>query len=570
MTTGAQITVCSRFSFDLVTNSLLHRQFLIRIHQLGVSLKPLTTESLRRYRDIWLPLVHLNRTKQLIPPPDVAWLWHCHRLAPYHYAMFISTRFSNGVEIEANPPFALQDTNSAEDCTPAATTRLLWEQAYVDEPFFLSEDGPTENSQPSSKENGYLGGFDLLGSTTRQSTFLWQVSGERFSDLKFLEQGRDNYYHFLVLQSKAAERNIILVPTYQIDLMWHTHILASVTKYNDDCKAIMGKLFHHNDSLNDRSEGSVLDVSYRATHQLWMDVYGEEYAVQGGMYRGEPPAAFFLVNWVDKRSCNLDRESTLSTSQEGPAEWANLGGKASDGSPAFIKVTVPNAEDLKKVIKKDNYVFGKSEPRGFGYHHLETREANGIIMRRLKLHQDRLESQIAMDQSCCGNTRNSSSIGSKEKELAETKIIYEEMKARSTADRPYGKPKARPEFQKIDGNQPAQKKETPFLYDDTGFWLYPPYLWGNCGGACGGSVAYNMSVAGGAGGGGECDTCCDGNSGGGTCGGSTDCSCDGGGACGGSAIAGGSDVDCGCCDGVDGGAVADAGAPLLVACCCPS
>jgi Glycine-rich domain-containing protein-like len=49
-------------------------------------------------------------------------------------------------------------------------------------------------------------------------------SGERFDDIEFLNAGVENYYKFLTLKPKAKE--VVLVPTYQIDLMWHTHILS--------------------------------------------------------------------------------------------------------------------------------------------------------------------------------------------------------------------------------------------------------------------------------------------------------------------------------------------------------
>ena len=88
------------FSLDLVDFSDKHRQFLQYVHDLGVT-RRVTTESLRRYRELWLPLVALSydndAMKQeqgtLLPPPDVAWLWHCHRLAPLIYERFIQEEF---------------------------------------------------------------------------------------------------------------------------------------------------------------------------------------------------------------------------------------------------------------------------------------------------------------------------------------------------------------------------------------------------------------------------------------------------------------------------------------------
>jgi Glycine-rich domain-containing protein-like len=46
-------------------------------------------------------------------------------------------------------------------------------------------------------------GFDLHVSSERQSTFFWQVSGKRFQDDDFLEEGVEKYTKFLKLKQKA-------------------------------------------------------------------------------------------------------------------------------------------------------------------------------------------------------------------------------------------------------------------------------------------------------------------------------------------------------------------------------
>ena len=77
------------FSVDLVTLSRAHVAFLRRAHAAGVSLQRPSAESVRRYRELWLPLLaarggaaELALAEDLVPPLDIAWLWHTHRLAP--------------------------------------------------------------------------------------------------------------------------------------------------------------------------------------------------------------------------------------------------------------------------------------------------------------------------------------------------------------------------------------------------------------------------------------------------------------------------------------------------------
>ncbi|KAG7343120.1 glycine-rich domain containing protein [Nitzschia inconspicua] len=142
-----------------------------------------------------------------------------------------------------------------------------------------------------------LDGFDVLSSTERQSNFLWQVSAPNFSDTNFLEEGLVNYRKFLFLK-KMSPRDMIIVPTFQIDLFWHTHILSSMAGYYKDCMAIIGSPLHHDDGFDDRTEGGPLDTAYNATKDAWMTLYGEDYHVEGGMYRGEPPSLYYSPEFV--------------------------------------------------------------------------------------------------------------------------------------------------------------------------------------------------------------------------------------------------------------------------------
>ena len=459
----ATLDVASHFSCDLVGNSFKHKYFLQTIHELGISLRQPDFESLRRYKNLWLPLVNGFHHDELIPPPDIAWLWHCHRLAPRDYVRYATQEF--GVILEANPPFALQTNPSFLGQGAAFLTRQLWQKLYPDEPFFLSEAQRSDEAIPR-----LLSGFDLLASTERQATFLWQVSGERFDDVDFLEEGVGSYYKFLTLKSKAKQ--MILVPTYQIDLMWHTHILSSISLYNKDCTAMIGSTFHHDDSLNDRSEGGVLDTSYRATKELWRKEFGADYVVQGGMYRGEPPSPYFDQKWTATEAniilVNLEMGASSTSPADGPTQWASVDGRASDGQPAFIPTNTRMKMKLAGMPHRENYVLGKHYGK-VGYFHLETREAHFIICNRLTGRIRKLESDIACEKCCCGNPAD---IARREERLRETQEVQSMMTARRNAPNP-------------DGNVGGNRR----YYDDGYGWIYPAFIWDSCGGACGGTVA---------------------------------------------------------------------------------
>ena len=221
-------------SMDLVTLAKQHVEFLKDLHRSGISITRPSKESLRRYCDLWLPLVRsVECDTKLIPPADVAWLWHCHRLAPYRYQSYLKSKFGMSCDIlEATPPFTLQfeepgdikktrilstllDPCHQDDGDIEYLTQKLWYERYPQEPFFLkatssSTDIPSDSMNPDL----LLDGFDLLGSTDRQATFLWQVSGPRFNDLSFLQDGLQNYIKFLQLKRLGvAPETQIIVPT---------------------------------------------------------------------------------------------------------------------------------------------------------------------------------------------------------------------------------------------------------------------------------------------------------------------------------------------------------------------
>jgi len=128
--------------------------------------------------------------------------------------------------------------------------------------------------------------YDLAAAVRRQSKFFYHVSLPHYSDERFLLKALERYRKFVGL--KLRHRDAMLVPSYDIDLAWHTHQLHPLL-YKRDTVTYLGRLFNHDDSLDDRSPGSPQHDAYTRTRQLWMDTYGEHFALTGAMYRGEQP-----------------------------------------------------------------------------------------------------------------------------------------------------------------------------------------------------------------------------------------------------------------------------------------
>jgi hypothetical protein len=108
-------------------------------------------ESLRRYERLWLPLVAQQHEAagrgaqqqggiaHLVPPLDIALLWHLHRLQPQAYAADCAeVRTASGrrapvLHVQPQQAFAFSDGASASG---GAATAALWHAAHPKEPFW--------------------------------------------------------------------------------------------------------------------------------------------------------------------------------------------------------------------------------------------------------------------------------------------------------------------------------------------------------------------------------------------------------------------------------------------------
>ena len=446
---GKHLDVAANSPFQvtqLADNAAKHILFLQKLHASGVTLReePALAKSMERDLNLWLPLVaaisKTSTTTKIIPPADIAWLWHCHRLAPVQYVAYCQKKF--GKIVESTSPFDCQTNNNVarnptswslaaiatlmEEKDSEQQTQKLWKSMYPNEPFFFvylqQDDGDHEeeehqgNDKKTSKNRAtslcsanksalveQLDGFDLLGSSNRQKLFLWYVSHPIFQDRKYLEDGVRNYNKFLALKHESKEDKAVpLVPTYQIDLVWHTHIATSIGQYNEHCIKIRGETFYHDDSMDDRSPGGLLDTSFSLTGKRWKEVYQEDYEVEGAMYNGSPPSFYFSSSWVLSKSRGSssstmketedDSISNASPNLEDGSRWKTL----SSTNGTFIKVPSGSLETIRVTCPKmDGYILGIHDAGGVGYYSFETKEAYEILYKRLKIQEAREESVLA-------------------------------------------------------------------------------------------------------------------------------------------------------------------------------
>lgn len=87
------------------------------------------------------------------------------------------------------------------------------------------------------------------------------------------------------------------VPSYDVDLCWHTHMLVSTSAYLEETRIRAGVCVDHDDSVNQRQVGSKLNRSWLSTQRLWLEAYGDSVAPigrRGCGYRGEPPDHWYV------------------------------------------------------------------------------------------------------------------------------------------------------------------------------------------------------------------------------------------------------------------------------------
>ena len=109
---------------------------------------------------------------------------------------------------------------------------------------------------------------------------------DRKLEENFMRDAFKRYKMYLLL--KKENKSAFLVPCYDIDLVWHTHQVHPHA-YQKDTNSVLGFVLKHDDSVNDRQEGSKLNNADSVTRSLWMTRFGVPFARPGSMFRGNPP-----------------------------------------------------------------------------------------------------------------------------------------------------------------------------------------------------------------------------------------------------------------------------------------
>lgn len=349
-----------------------------------------------RYEHIWIPLltrVPRGDRVKLVPPLDVEWVWMCHMLAPQIYAI------DSAAVWNAHAPFedgyvvdhAILGERARQDGLVRAESR--WRLHFPDEPFNIlaeidaapltadtasSRTRTADAARPRSRIK-----YDIIAAAERQMAFHYQVAiTPHYRHDEFLRTAAARYKKFLRLFKNSATG--LYVPTYDIDLMWHTHQLHP-RLYARETKKVAGRLLPHDDTLNDRTEGAELSQRWGNTRKRWKDRYGSHICRAGGMFRGDiTPVERRLRSRLEADVADIvsalpdgvrhdytmtirpRRESVVTPPTAGDVEWVHLadlrkaqraGGEAAlrtsrlaiEGTEVRLKSRVTNAAARKDV-----------------------------------------------------------------------------------------------------------------------------------------------------------------------------------------------------------------------------
>ncbi|KAL6512958.1 hypothetical protein OROHE_019748 [Orobanche hederae] len=280
----------TKISVDLVTAAKQQLKFLAAIDRNRWLYEgPGLDRAIYRYNVFWLPLLANHSESRLLEGPlvvplDCEWIWHCHRLNPVRYKSDCDEFYGKILDN--------QNVVSSVGETSRSPTEDIWKSLYPGEPYELDFTSVLhDNIQAEEERSEKCTTYDLISAVKRQSPFFYQVSRPYMDDDRYLEGSIARYKAFLHLIKRNREKSIksFSVPTYDIDLIWHTHQLHPVS-YGTDLLQIMGKILDHDDTDSDRTKGQKLEVGFSGTTKTFEDMYGFRYWRAGAMYRGLAPS----------------------------------------------------------------------------------------------------------------------------------------------------------------------------------------------------------------------------------------------------------------------------------------
>jgi len=259
---------------DLIQSAKNEVEFLKLVDEYPNLCKgPVVKNAIRRYELFWLPFASRFGSSPALQaaPLDIAWVWHVHLLAPFHYEQDCLNIISTGLH---HAPVHITQRSLA-----LQLTKDRWNKEFPGEPFEVDlTKPPTLLTEYRSRIQ-----YNLEEACYRQFKFYYQVSLPHYSDELFLKSAAKRYEHHL--QLTKLQPNVSIVPCYDVQLIWRAHQLHPLN-YKQTTTELFGKRLHQD--VTGQTPGSHLYDTEMKTRSLW-EAAGERLEKAGAMYRGDPP-----------------------------------------------------------------------------------------------------------------------------------------------------------------------------------------------------------------------------------------------------------------------------------------
>ena len=269
---------------DLIGKSVLELNFLKQVDSFGFYYNEgFLRRAVKRYEKYWLPLLAKLSSNPMddinfAPPLDIHWVWHVSRLIrpnrennrsyPHVFPqvhMLAPVAYSSDCQQISGRLLGHEMQTLQRYSELREKTKERWKADYPEVPFEIGADAADEEDSWVSQIK-----YNIVAAAMRQGAFYYQVSLDHYYHEDFLNDALVRYKMYLYL--KSMNKETFLVPCYDIDLIWHTHQVHPGI-YQKETKNLLGFVLKHDDSVNDRSEGSKLNNADEVTRVLWYETF---------------------------------------------------------------------------------------------------------------------------------------------------------------------------------------------------------------------------------------------------------------------------------------------------------
>lgn len=181
-------------------------------------------------------------------PWQIEWIWHVHRLHPINYRDDCEQQLSDGL-VDKTDSKIFSNFN----------------QKYK----------PKTTLSSARDEHVFAPSIDLASAAIRQTDFLEKFKNHSLYSAKLGNSQRTNFKNLIqnyIWFLKLADTKTLIVPTFEIDIIWHTHMRCP-SRYHNDSKASCGFIFDHDDSI----ESCILNDAFKLTADRWEKTYKTTY-----------------------------------------------------------------------------------------------------------------------------------------------------------------------------------------------------------------------------------------------------------------------------------------------------